>query len=548
MEQKIQELRSYILKKCILFGIDNPDLSFKHLKSAIYLFDLRELILHPKYGTIVAELIWARIKTYEPRCIFGSGVGSIPLMTLIQQVAYKEGIDLNILVCRDKRKNNNRERIVEGIRVEGSPRAFFVDDLTNSGNTYRHCLWALKQDKVSLRIIGATGILDFWTFKGTRALESQGKRIEYIFRRHDLGLTRADPKLPLLGPLLHEILTCNVSDDLDLKSPAVWDEERVYWATDQHKIYCYSTETKSLIWQYQAPITEDSVSKGIVNKMALDSVAIYVNTYNGFSCKLDKHTGKVMWIAKPGRWLHSSPTISEDNSKVYLSTESRNFSDNSPEGDFVCLDSSTGQEIWRVETKELAPCTPYFYKNKIYVGNNLKELYCIDANTGQVIWKQKLLGCVKGRVAISDSYLCATTELGMTHILDSNTGDILHSKIMANAIRHNFTEVIDGNFVIIDSDGLIKLVDNNLNIIWITRARGKLFWYPTITNTSIIVTTRTGHCLELDKHTGRKLKSSMLTDMHSPVLLGTPGSVNKDNSMIAFHTINKGLLIYAISN
>jgi outer membrane protein assembly factor BamB/orotate phosphoribosyltransferase len=549
LEHYLQELKKYILKKCIFFSLEQPDFTFKPLKSGTFLFDLRELTLHPKYGKLAAILLWNKIKSHNIECLFGSGVGSIPLMTLIQQVAFEDsGIELNILICREERKQKNRERIVEGIRQSGKPRSFFIDDLINTGSTYRKCLNALKQDNIKLDIVGIAGILDFWTFSGSRALECQNIHCHSLFRRHDLGLTRTEPTKQLVGKQLHEILSSNESSQIDLKSPAVWDESRVYWATDEHIVYCYDTQFSNLLWSYQAPLTEDSVGKGIVNKIAIDDQAIYFNTYNGFACKLNKITGEVIWMVKPGRWLHSSSTLSDDKTKVYLSTESKNYTNDSPEGDFVCLNAFTGKEIWRVVSNELAPCTPYYHESKIYVGNNLNELYCLESNTGEILWKQNLNGPVKGRVNISDDVLCATSENGYVHLLNKNTGDIIKFELFAKSIRHNFTEVVHGNFVILDGDGYIKVIDKNLEIVWITRTRGKLFWYPAITKNTIIVSTRNGQIMELDSLTGEKIKSSWIDTPGFSIVLESPASINQDGTMIAVHSTNRGLLIYELSN
>jgi orotate phosphoribosyltransferase len=330
MEQEYLELKEYIISKCLHFSIEVEGKSKNLGNDASYLFDLRELVLHPYYGKLAAKLIWDKIRKYEIRLLFGQGVGSIPLITLVQQAAKEiDNIDVEILICREARKKTNRQRLVEGIRPTTVPRAMFIDDLTNTGNTYRKSIKALQEENINLRIMGAAGILDFWSIQGTRQLAVQNNAIEYLFKRHDLGLSRVTPDKPLLGVKKYNVLTSNTYLEMDLKSPAVIDNNIVYWATDTQNVYAMNTDTGEILWQFTSPDQEDWQRKGIINKLLIDDTGVYFNTYNGIAFKLEKTTGNVLWAVKAGRWLHSSSTISQDGTKIFLSTESRNQTDTS---------------------------------------------------------------------------------------------------------------------------------------------------------------------------------------------------------------------------
>lgn len=542
-----EELKSYILSNCLHFCIDNNN-TYQRIKNSIYLFDLRELVLHPIYGRMAAAMIWERIKPYAVRMLFGKGSGAIPLMSLIQQVAKEQdGVDVNILICRDARKTTNRKRWVEGIRPANAPRAMFIDDLTNTGTTYRDCVKAIDDEGIPLRIVGAAGIVDMWSFTGTRKLAVQNHKIEYLFKRHDLGLSRVTPSTPIMGNLVHQVRSINSYPAMDLKSPPVFDENRVYWATDNHQVYCMDTSSGEILWMFTSPEQEDWQPKGIVNKMLIDDTGIYFNTYNGLSFKLDKLTGETLWITRPSRWVHSSSTPSADGSKIYIATESRDFSDESPKGDVVCMDSATGRELWRFATDNLAPCTPYVSGNRVYACNNANAVFCIDGNTGKLVWQQKMRGAAKGRMLVANGMVYATTESGFIYAFNATNGQLIAVKLIANGIRHNFLTEHQGLIYILDIDGLVKAYDYSLTLKWISRVRGALSWYPLIKNDTMYVSTRDGYCFALNALTGNKIGLAYVAnDAAEPTIINSALAVSDEH--IAFHTTNKGLVVYELSN
>lgn len=548
MQEEYLELKKYILSSCIHFSIDTLT-GYKYLPNdSSYLFDLRELLLHPYYGKLAAKLVWNKIRKYEIRLLFGQGVGSIPLMTLIQQVAKElDNVDLDILVCREARKKTNRQRLVEGIRPTAVPRAMFIDDLTNTGSTYRKCIKALKEENINLRIMGAAGILDFWAFQGTRQLAVQNSAIEYLFRRHDLGLTRTSPNVPVLGAKKYSVLTSNTYPRMDLKSPAAIDNRIAYWATDTQSVYAMNIDTGEVLWSFDAPDQEDWQDKGIINKLLIDSTGVYFNTYNGIAFKLNKLTGETIWAVKVARWLHSSSTPSEDGTKIFLSTESRNETDSSPSGDFVCLNSSTGEELWRLETQELAPCTPHVVSStsKVIVGNNLNELYCLNADNGNILWKINLAGPVKGKVNNVENVCCATTENGYIYFINIITGTVLSENLNSKGFRHVFVTVVNNTFIVSDIDGYVKAFSKEGTLIWINKLRGKLFWYPAVKDNTLYFATRSGYVFAIDASDGSKKAFSYIDESDTTTLIGAPPAVDSD--AIVFHTTNKGLLVYELS-
>lgn len=548
MSDDLETLKTFIIQKCIHFSYDSPD-GPKNLENQAFLFDLRELTMDPVMGPLAAKLIWDRIKSFEPSCIYTQGVGGGPLLTNIQSIAKSEGIDLSILICRDARKQSNRKRLVEGPRPSANARAIFIDDIVNSGDTYRKSIAALEEEGIVLRHLGAAGILSMWAYSGTRLLEATGKISEFLFRRHDLGITRAFPTDELLGNLKYQVFIENKSTAIDLKSPPAADGERVYWATDNQIVRCLNVDTGAVLWEFNAPLLEGMYSKGIVNKLLIDSTSIYFNTYSGTAYKLDKLTGEMQWGVLIGRWVHSSTTLSADGTKVYIGTEDRNVNEE-PYGNVVCLDATSGLEIWRTRFNDLVPCTPHLMGDRIICGSNDNLLTCLNASTGNIWWSIQLNGSIKGKVNNIGNVIAATTENGYFYLIDATTGAINYEVIGAKAFRHNFVAVYNETFITLDVTGLVKAYSTAGTLLWINRIRGSLSWYPEIVGNMLIITSDLGYIFALDATTGEKLFYSYVmkgdgTGADKTLIQCPPGV---GDNYIAFNTNNKGLIIYDFSS
>lgn len=542
-------LKDYIVKNCIHFSYDS-DSGPKVLKNQAYLFDLRELTMDPIMGQLAARLIWERIKKYEPGCLFTHGIGGAPLLTNIQIIAASEGKNLYTLICRDARKPSNRQRLVEGKRPDPNTRAIFIDDVVNSGDTYRQSLEALEVEGITLRVLGAAGILSMWAYSGTRLLEAQGKVSEFLFRRQDLGITRAFPTDELLGDLLTQVATYNESDLTDIKSPPVIDGNLLIWATDDQVVRCLNITTNELQWIIETPISGGIRSKGIVNKILVTDQHVFFNTYSGTAYKVEKTSGQIVWGVHIGKWVHASTTISNDMTKLFIGTEDINPEDESAYGNLVCLDSETGLLIWSTRFNEYVPCTAHVVNDRVLIGCNDNTISCLSQATGSTWWKQTLKGSVKGKVNNIGNIVCATTENGYIYFIDMYSGDIIKELVGSRGFRHNFVQVYSEKFIVVDIDGLIKCYDTTGTLTWINRVRGALSWYPTIKDDIMYVVTDSGFVFTLNAQTGEKLKYSYVmkddgTGINKTVVQCPPAV---GDGVIAFNTNNKGLLLYDFSN
>jgi outer membrane protein assembly factor BamB len=71
-------------------------------------------------------------------------------------------------------------------------------------------------------------------------------------------------------------------------------------------------------------------------------------------------------------------------------------------GHAVCINGSTGEELWRTKLKGSSFVTVQHEGDRVLVGAS-GELFCLDARTGSLIWHNKLKGLGLGVVAFTGS-------------------------------------------------------------------------------------------------------------------------------------------------
>ncbi|MDQ3021340.1 MAG: PQQ-binding-like beta-propeller repeat protein [Bacteroidota bacterium] len=180
-----------------------------------------------------------------------------------------------------------------------------------------------------------------------------------------------------------------------ITSSAAINNDKIYFGSGDNNLYCLNLRTGSEIWSYKT-------GGEVFSSPLLFKGNVYFGSYDGNFYALDEDDGKVNWIfttagekrfSAPGihgaepkdsvfqdsfDLLLSSPTI-EDN-KIYFTT-----------GSVYCyaLDASTGKEIWKFKTSNVAHTSPAVSYGNVYFGSWDTYLYAVNAMTGKEVWKFK---------------------------------------------------------------------------------------------------------------------------------------------------------------
>jgi outer membrane protein assembly factor BamB len=153
-------------------------------------------------------------------------------------------------------------------------------------------------------------------------------------------------------------------------SPAFYNG-RVY-VNDSSDVYCLDAETGSLIWQTDLEKTNFSA-------VSLDGERIFVGISDGVTC-LDMETGRILWHFDCGERAYTTPAVAYR--KIYFGT---------PTGIFYCLDAESGNQVWKIDTKEASPQSEADISseiiaadNKVAFGTGNGVLYIADAESGAI--------------------------------------------------------------------------------------------------------------------------------------------------------------------
>lgn len=526
----IEKIKSHFINYGVILGEYSPG---RHSR---IMLDPRQALLSGGILSDVGELMWEKIKKYNPTVIYGTGFGSINLLLATQIAAEKDGVNLKSLVSRKKRKDTNMRRLVEGPRPKKGEKAVFIDDNMNSGSSYRQALKDFNEENIELETVAVALLYDFWTFNGSRRLELLGTPVERIFTRHDIGDTRIDRVPDLTKEIAWRSLSSNQWNFGWSNTSPLIIGSKVYFGNDKHEVFCHDVRNGTILWKYTGHKPQQD--KGLGAGISFSNGALYFSSYDGTLTKLNSITGELFWKKHLDMFVHSIPFIDESNGQVYIGTEG---GIKNKRGDIICLDLFDGRTKWIVETSDVIPASPMAFNNKVFCGSNDGYLYCIDALSGKLLWKL-LTGVIKGRPNYIDDTIIVSTQNGQVYGL-SEDGKILWNKTSGKHSHHQLVSVHKdaGLAFFVNSDGMAVAFNKYGRQVWIRRLRGDGFWNLTVRGNEIIIITINGHAIQLDPYTGKKIRSNWID-------CKVRCACDFTDEFIAVNSVSKGFYMFRRNN
>jgi outer membrane protein assembly factor BamB/orotate phosphoribosyltransferase len=523
-----------------------------------YRFDNRNFLLNAPTELInkVGKMLWDKIKDLDPDIIFGTGVGAMPLLSLVKATAYAEdNKDLRILFVRDSRKKHGTRKIVEGAYPEEIKglRTVFVDDLFDLGRTFERAKNALLTEGFELDIIGSVAIVDFWKMDGSRKYNAQGFACRAIFRRHDFGLTRDERFLPELLVKLKwrkHIFHDGPNIMPHKGSPAVY-KNYLLVGNDNNHHYCFDKETGDTLWVNESRKPQP---KGDCSITQFHDDYAYWTSYDGTVKCADVHTGNVKWTVKADFNIHSSVCLDPDNNRLFLGTEWNKFPISQGGfglGDVVCLNMSNGHELWRYRSGGMIPATPSYSpkRNCVISGSNDFHVHILDADTGKLLKKIPTRGEVKGRPAInSEETICvASTVYGYVYGIDLTTMEVIWQQRAGHHLYHDYPHVEGNRAYFANNTNIISCVDINTGkFIWLRQVRSVPVWKSVDLGPALLYVFKNGQIITVNKETGEKMSNDTLPNslnLAGAEIVQPPAF---DGKTLYIVTNNKGIIAYDI--
>ncbi len=219
-----------------------------------------------------------------------------------------------------------------------------------------------------------------------------------------------DKKLYALDAGTGALVWAFTADEAIHSSPVI-KNGKLFFGTWGTRLYALDAETGAELWQFQGGTDPTYfVMQGITASPSLDETNIYIGARDGFLYALRQSDGALVWRYDAAySWILSGATLDEKH--VYFGT--------SDTGLLVALDKTSGNEVFRADTRTWTYATPLVKGRSVIVGNMAGELYVFDRQTGKQQWR----------------FQTAEARADVNDIVDDQTGKLRGEKLFAPHIQ-----------------------------------------------------------------------------------------------------------------
>jgi outer membrane protein assembly factor BamB len=193
----------------------------------------------------------------------------------------------------------------------------------------------------------------------------------------------------------------------------------VFFGAGDDGVYCLEGTDGALRWHF-AGLHVDSTPAVAANRLYAGS---------GYGSRevfcLDTTTGEAMWRVPCDLSAFGSPTVAENQVFIGIGNGKLSQSAAQPAGALLCLDVATGRKLWRHDAGDMVFGAPAVAGNRVYFGSRDRQCYCLDRRDGGLIWQKDLGSPVVAAPLLFAAQLHVVTSSGMAYCLDSSSGAIV---------------------------------------------------------------------------------------------------------------------------
>ncbi|MEK6605826.1 MAG: orotate phosphoribosyltransferase [Nitrospirota bacterium] len=168
-----------------------PQFTLASGRASEYYVNCKQLLAHPQYRRILAELIAQHLKGWDVQAVGGMEIGAIPMSTAVSDYVYdRTGRELRTFVVRKKAKDHGMKHAVEGAFQAGD-RVLVVDDVLTTGQA---TIDAITQARAAgLDVQQALVIVDRQEDNGRQRVEALGVPLTSLLTLQDLKDLKGKP-------------------------------------------------------------------------------------------------------------------------------------------------------------------------------------------------------------------------------------------------------------------------------------------------------------------------------------------------------------------
>jgi len=324
-------------------------------------------------------------------------------------------------------------------------------------------------------------------------------------------------------------------------SPAV-DGSSLYFGSNDGNMYALKADNGKSLW-------EKKTGGWVMGRPTIEGEYLYVLSDDGFLYKLGKKTGKTVWQfdthgggvkrdmppnASALDCLGASATVA--GYTVYIGSGDKNF---------YAVDTKTGREKWRFETKDIIRSTPAVAGGTVFFGSGDHNVYALDAKTGTLKWKVDTFREVVSSPLVVDGTVYIGSRSSNLYALDAATGQTKWKFFYWTSFVDSSTTMRDGILYVGSSDYqklfAIKAADGKK--VWDFDTEGSSWSTPAVTDKLVYVgavgsksdyMTHYGAFFAVDRATGKLVWRYPMSELSNYPTYGVASSPAVDHGFVYF--------------
>jgi orotate phosphoribosyltransferase len=179
LADKKQKLRAIISRASLL---REREFRLTSGRSSNFFFDLKRTMLDPEGASLLADLLFDRIRGEQVDCIGGMETGAIPIVATLCMRSWPEK-PIKGFFIRKEAKGHGTDRRVDGLLESGS-RVILVEDVTTTGGSAMQAVDQVRE--AQCKVIKVISVVD--RLEGAEDnFRRSGIRFEALFDRRDFS-------------------------------------------------------------------------------------------------------------------------------------------------------------------------------------------------------------------------------------------------------------------------------------------------------------------------------------------------------------------------
>ena len=234
-----------------------------------------------------------------------------------------------------------------------------------------------------------------------------------------------------------------------------FDDELVYIAGYNGKVYAYSEENLATRWVYPREGNMEPIVGGVV----VSDGRVYLAGSDGFVYSLDAKTGDFLWAYSTENdkgkreKIWSTPAVSDGT--LYIGSFDKKVH---------AVNTADGTRKWEFLTEGTITATPLIINGTVYIGSHDRYLYALNAADGTLKWKFKAENWFWAKPVIYEGKIYAGCLDGKVYVLDAATGNKLNEfnlegPLAADPVIH------EDNIIFATKEGTIYSINANQNTL-----------------------------------------------------------------------------------